>query len=195
MTIVEKKHLADKIFEFTLTGELITSLKAGQFIHIRVHNGIEPLLRRPISIAKIDREKKQCAIVFRAEGKGTTLLAQKEAGDLLDVLGPMGNGFPIPNNRINDHFLLIGGGIGVPPLFETGKQLVNNGIKVTFILGFQSEKDAFFLEECSELGDVFCATVDGSSRNKRVCYGCSPTRDNKSLRILCLWTCADVKST
>ena len=124
MQVVNQQQIATNIFEMTLTGELVLEMKPpGQFVHIRVSDQLEPLLRRPISIASIDKETREFTMIYRAEGRGTTLLSDKNEGDQVDVLGPLGNGFPVEKQKPDKQRYLVGGGIGVPPLYELSKQL------------------------------------------------------------------------
>lgn len=108
----------------TLKGDLVESFQtAGQFLHIKVSESMTPLLRRPISIANIHAEKQEATIIYRAEGEGTKLLSQKRAGESVDVLGPLGNGYDPSVVQAGQTALLVGGGIGVPPLYELSKRL------------------------------------------------------------------------
>jgi dihydroorotate dehydrogenase electron transfer subunit len=199
MKVISQKNLARNIYEMTLEGELVDLMSSpGQFVHIRVGEGLDPLLRRPISIACIDDVKRQCKITYRAEGKGTMLLAKKLPGDLLDVLGPLGNGFPLHELQRGDHALIVGGGIGVPPLLELTKQLHRNGVRTTHVLGFQSKEDVFYKNDFAYFGDTYIATVDGSygthgfvtnvldeiTPSFHTLYSCGPTPMLKALENL-----------
>ncbi|WP_456279456.1 dihydroorotate dehydrogenase electron transfer subunit [Bacillus sp. AK128] len=163
MTIIEQKSIAMDIFELTVQGNLVDSMKEpGQFVHIKVTPGVEPLLRRPISICSVDNEKQQFTMLYRREGLGTTMLSDKKAGEKINVLGPLGNGFPVEATKEGETALLVGGGIGVPPLYELSKQLVSQGVKVIHVLGFQSLENTFYESKFNELGDTYIATVDGT---------------------------------
>lgn len=163
MRVVKQKPIAKAIYELTLEGELVREMnEPGQFIHIRTHEGVDPLLRRPISIASIDHHLHRCTIIYRKEGKGTSLLASKHEGENVDVLGPLGNGFPIEEISKHEVALIVGGGIGVPPLFELSKQLRKKEVEVIHILGFASAEQVFYEEQFHELGDTYIATADGS---------------------------------
>jgi dihydroorotate dehydrogenase electron transfer subunit len=167
MTIVQQKSIAKDIFELTVQGSLVKSIKQpGEFVHIKVSNGVEPLLRRPISICSVNQEESQFTMLYRSEGMGTNLLATKIAGDKINVLGPLGNGFPVDATQAGETALLVGGGIGVPPLYELSKQLVHRGVKVIHILGFQSIENSFYESQFNELGNTYVATVDGSYGTK-----------------------------
>lgn len=164
MRVVEIKEIAHNIFEMILNGQLVHDMKSpGQFVHIRVSDSYEPLLRRPISIASIDRDKSEFTIIYRAEGRGTTLLSLKNIGQEVDVLGPLGNGFPVHEAVAGETVLLVGGGIGVPPLYELSKNLVEKGVKPIHILGFQTKEVVFYEEAFRELGETHIVTVDGTS--------------------------------
>ncbi len=141
--------------------DILNTIKPGQFVHIKVGEGTEHMLRRPISICDLDIPNETMTLIFKVFGKGTDKLATLTPGAAIDLLIPCGNGYPVDEIEA-DHVLLIGGGIGVPPLYYLGKQLVKKGIKVTSILGFQSAADVFYEAEFHTLGDVFVATNDGT---------------------------------
>lgn len=161
MKVVSQLSIARHIFELTVEGGLVDEMaEPGQFVHVRVADSFEPLLRRPISVASIDKENKRFTMIYRAEGRGTRILADKKAGDEIDVLGPLGHGFPV--KQAEKKAFLIGGGIGVPPLYELAKQLNSRGIETVHILGFESKQAIFYEEQFKALGDTHIATVDGS---------------------------------
>ena len=151
MTVVKQQEIAHSIFELTLKGELVSEMKQpGQFVHLKACNSFEPLLRRPISICDINQEEKQFTMIYRAEGRGTKLISEKKAGEQIDVLGPLGTGFPVEEAAPGETALLVGGGIGVPPLFELSQRLTAKGVKVVHVLGFQTT-DVVFYEEKFDL--------------------------------------------
>ncbi|KUP08601.1 dihydroorotate dehydrogenase [Bacillus coahuilensis m2-6] len=171
MTIRYHQEIAHNIYELEVEGTLVQDMNSpGQFVHIKVGEG-EPLLRRPISIASINHHDEAFTMIYRKEGKGTTLLSTKKPGDTLDVLGPLGHGFPVHLEK-GQKALLIGGGIGVPPLYELSKQLVSKGVEVTHVLGFQTSSVAFYLKEFSLLGTTHIATVDGTLGSKGFVTDC-----------------------
>lgn len=160
MTVVSQEQIADKIFEMVLKGEITQNMKTpGQFVHVRVSDSTENVLRRPISISDIDVENAQFTITYRADGDGTRKLSRFKPGDAVDLLSPLGSGYPVESS---DRVLIIGGGIGVPPLYELSKQLNAIGVKTTHVLGFNSSKDIFYEEKFKALGETFIATADGS---------------------------------
>ena len=166
MKVVSQQLIAKNIFELTLQGELVQEMTPGQFVHVKVSDSQEPLLRRPISIANVDKQRNEFTMIYRAEGRGTQVLATNREGELVDVLGPIGNGFPVEAARPGQTALLVGGGIGVPPLYELSKQLNARGVKTIHVLGFQSDDVCFYEEQFTALGDTYYATVDGTKGTK-----------------------------
>ncbi len=167
MTVISQRLIAPNIYELTMEGTLVSSMTMpGQFVHIKVSDSYDPLLRRPISICQIDREAAQFTVVYRAEGKGTKLLSEKEAGDSVDVLGPLGNGFSPDEVPPFGKALLIGGGIGIPPLLQLSRELNEKGVSVTHILGLRTGADVFYEEIFKELGETIITTEDGSKGMK-----------------------------
>ncbi|HEM3177364.1 TPA: dihydroorotate dehydrogenase electron transfer subunit [Streptococcus suis] len=161
MLLVEQVQLAPRIFSMILQGEMVSEMRIGQFIHIRVPNDAM-LLRRPISISEIDYGRSQCRIIYRVEGLGTDVFSNMVAGDYLDVMGPLGNGFEIDFLKDGDPILIIGGGIGVPPLVEVAKQATKRGAKVTSVIGFATKEAVILEEELEQYGSVHVTTDDGS---------------------------------
>ncbi|WP_028398944.1 dihydroorotate dehydrogenase electron transfer subunit [Ectobacillus panaciterrae] len=196
MTVVSQKEIAHNIYELVLQGSLVQEMsEPGQFVHIKVAEGNSPLLRRPISICNIDQEKSEFTMLYRAEGQGTKVLSQQLSGSKIDVLGPLGNGFPVEEAEEGQIACLVGGGIGVPPLYELSQRLVAKGVRVIHVLGFQNKDAVFYEEKFAELGETYIATVDGSHGTKGfvtnildqygitfdVLYSCGPTPMLKAL--------------
>ena len=155
LKIVENKPLNASVMEMTLQGD-VSGVKAGQFINLKI-DGL--YLRRPISVCEIlDGGLK---IIYKIVGKGTEILSQMKAGESLDVLTVLGNGYDL--SLSGDKPLLIGGGVGVPPMYELCKQLISAGKKVSVILGFNTKSEIFYENEFINLGaKVMVTTVDGS---------------------------------
>ena len=163
MEIVTHQEIARNIFELVLRGNLVQAmLTPGQFVNVKVTNVEAPLLRRPISICDLNYETNELTIVYRAEGYGTTLLSKLLPGETVDILGPLGTGYNVDEFSVSDTVLLVGGGIGVPPMFETAKRLAARGNKVISVLGFSHQADVFYEEKFAQYGDVYIATMDGS---------------------------------
>ena len=161
MKVIAQEEIAPAIFKLVLEGEMVEAMKAGQFLHLRVPDDAH-LLRRPISISSIDKSKNQCHLIYRIEGSGTAIFSTLKPGDSLDVMGPQGNGFDLSELDNHSKVLLVGGGIGVPPLLEVAKQLHERGVEITTVLGFAT-KDAVILEdELAKYSQIFVTTDDGS---------------------------------
>ncbi|MFD2443457.1 dihydroorotate dehydrogenase electron transfer subunit [Bacillus sp. CGMCC 1.16607] len=161
--VIEQKEIADSIYKLTLQGELVDEMQIpGQFVHLKVGDGVDPILRRPISISSIDQLNKQFTMIYRKEGIGTSKLSEKIPGMSVNVLGPLGNGFPVHESNTGNTALLVGGGIGVPPLLELSKQLTAKGVNVIHVLGFQTESVVFGEDDFSSLGETYIVTVDGT---------------------------------
>ncbi|WP_423253075.1 dihydroorotate dehydrogenase electron transfer subunit [Melissococcus plutonius] len=162
MTVVLQKQLAPHIYQMTLTGELVKEMNMpGQFLHIKVPKAYL-LLRRPISLNQIDHEKNTCTIIYRTEGTGTKILSTLNADDKLDVMGPLGNGFKIDGVNSGQIAFIVGGGIGIPPLYELSKQLTKRGVHVVHFLGYATKELIYFKEEFMNLGETQFATDDGT---------------------------------
>ncbi|MUK89508.1 dihydroorotate dehydrogenase electron transfer subunit [Ornithinibacillus sp. L9] len=158
VTILSSKTIALDTFEMVLNNHYISQhAKPGQFLHIYVEGHT---LRRPISIANVDPEQETITVLFKRMGAGTQKIATYQPGMVLDVLGPSGNGFYIDSN--DSTVLLIGGGIGVPPLYFLGKTLAKQGRKIISVLGFQSKQHVFYEQEFKALGETIIVTNDGS---------------------------------
>ncbi|MGB8955941.1 MAG: dihydroorotate dehydrogenase electron transfer subunit [Tumebacillaceae bacterium] len=161
LTILEHREIADNMMWLAFAAPDNLNYTPGQFLHIRVTDGNDHLLRRPISLCKVQGTEQQAiAVAYRVGGKGTRLLANKQVGESLDVLGPLGKGFKLHEG--DQHALLIGGGIGVPPMVELADQLTQKGVKVTSIVGFQSQNIAILIDDLKRYGDVLVATNDGT---------------------------------
>lgn len=160
MTIQKKEKLAEDIYLIRLLSDKVSgSAVPGQFVNVRCCTGLNAYLRRPISICRVDRTSRTFDIVFMNRGKGTNLLCAYKEGDTLDVMGPLGKGFTLPEK--GERIAVIGGGIGVFPLLfvlETSECAE----KTTF-LGFRTEKAVVMREEFDRASQkLVIATDDGS---------------------------------
>jgi dihydroorotate dehydrogenase electron transfer subunit len=164
VTVVSNTQVAERIFRLEVEGELVGRMtQPGQFVHVKCGTGIDPLLRRPISICDVDADRQRLTMIYRAEGHGTRVLSEYVPGQPLDILGPLGQGFPVKERQDGEHALLVGGGIGVPPLYYLGKELKKRGVRVTYVIGFGTASQVFLEQELAELGDVHVVTMDGTA--------------------------------
>jgi dihydroorotate dehydrogenase electron transfer subunit len=176
-SVVENTLIADNIFKLVLEDSFPhDEFKPGKFLHVKCSKGLDPLLRRPMSIFDISDDERYLTVLYRREGRGTTLLSEYQAGEKIDILAPLGNNFELPaefgadqktedgvlEQNLSKRILLIGGGIGVPPLYYLGRKLKAAGHSIISILGFNAAKDVFYENEFKSLGEVFITTVDGS---------------------------------
>lgn len=164
MKIISTQEIALDTVEIVLENEYISQhASPGQFLHIAVPGHT---LRRPISIASVDKEKETITILFKKVGKGTTVLASLKSGTLINALGPNGNGFPIKHVREGSTVLVIGGGIGVPPLYFLASAFQQTGVHVKAVLGFQLKDFVFYEDKFKTIGRTEIVTNDGSYGHK-----------------------------
>ena len=154
--IISNKKLTESIFEMVLEGDTTSIYAPGQFINIKLDGFY---LRRPISIC--DYDDSTITIIYKVVGEGTEVMSKMNSGEKLDVLCGLGNGFD--TSKSMDKPVLIGGGVGVPPMYNLCKKLISEGKSVTVILGFNKQDEIFYEDEFKKLGaDVKVTTVDGS---------------------------------
>lgn len=153
--ILSNDALTEDIYKMVLGGDTQYITTPGQFINIQLDG---KFLRRPISVC--DYSDDTITIIYKVVGEGTEQMKQLAVGEVLDVLTGLGNGYDISKSTKP---LLIGGGVGVPPMYNLAKALINDGQKVSVVLGFNTAKEIFYEDEFKALGcDVFVTTVDGS---------------------------------
>ena len=154
--ILENTALTKDVFKMVLSGDTSAITASGQFVNIQLE-GL--YLRRPISVC--DWDDKTLTIVYKVVGKGTEQMSKMAPGVKLDVLTGLGNGYDL--TKAGDKPVLLGGGVGVPPMYGCAKKLVELGIKPTVILGFNVKDEIFYEEEFKALGcETIVTTVDGS---------------------------------
>ena len=149
-------QLTDSIYEMVLIGDTSSITAPGQFINIKL-DGL--YLRRPISVC--DYEDGKLTLIYKVVGKGTEQMSALDSGAMLDLLVGLGNGYF--TEFAGEKPLLIGGGVGVPPLYNLAKTLIAQGKKPTVILGFNTKNEIFYEQQFKDLGaQVLVATADGS---------------------------------
>ena len=154
--VLSNEPLTPVVYRMVLEGDTQYITHSGQFINIELEG---KFLRRPISVS--DYDATTITIIYKVVGSGTEQMRGMEVGTKLDILTGLGNGFNTENDA--KHPLLVGGGVGVPPLYNLAKRLISEGKKPTVILGFNTQSEIFYEEEFKALGiDVHCSTADGS---------------------------------
>ena len=155
-TIVSNVALTDSVYKMVLEGDTSAITAPGQFVNIKL-DGL--FLRRPISVCDYDGQT--LTIVYKAVGKGTEAMSAMVPGTKLDILTGLGNGYDLTLS--GETPVLLGGGVGVPPMYNLAKKLLAEGKKVSVILGFNTKSEIFYEEEFNALGcEVTVTTVDGS---------------------------------
>lgn len=155
--VIDNCNIAKDVYKMILKGDTQYIFFPGQFLNIQVN---DLFLRRPISVCDYDEET--ITIIYKVVGHGTEGLSKKQKGDKLDVLTGLGNGYNVKKCE-GDKPLLIGGGVGTPPMYRLCKKLLEEGKNPTVILGSNSKEDVFFENEFKDLGvEVHITTVDGS---------------------------------
>ena len=158
--ILSNENIAKDIYKMVLKGDTSAITAPGQFINIKIDGFF---LRRPISVC--DYNSENVTIIYKVVGSGTEVMANMKIGEKLDILSGLGNGFD--TSKSGKTPVLIGGGVGVPPMYNLCKALINEGKNVKVILGFNSADDVFYENEFKALGaDVYVATADGSHGTK-----------------------------
>ena len=156
MEVRNTERIAADVYKTVLAGDVSAISNPGQFVNVKIE-GL--YLRRPISVCDVTGN--ELTLVYKVVGKGTKKFSASEKGDAFDLLIGLGNGYDLSSS--GETPLLIGGGVGVPPLYYLAKKLVEKGAKPFVALGFNRKEDAFFLGEFEALGaKVAVATADGS---------------------------------
>lgn len=154
--ILSNVKIAKDVYEMKLEGDTSSIKASGQFINIKI-DGL--FLRRPISIC--DYDKSTITIIYKVVGEGTEIMSKMLSGESLDVLCGLGNGYDL--SKSGNSPVLIGGGVGVPPMYNLCKKLISQNKNVSVIIGFNSKDEVFYEEEFKKLGaKVYVTTADGS---------------------------------
>lgn len=157
--LIEKEYLKNDILRFKVeANKIVETAKPGNFIEIRVTDTTEPFLRRPISIYNLEKTEGTLEFIFQIKGEGTRLLSKKQEGDLIDIVGPLGMGTFKLNNYKN--IAIIGGGIGVFPLYELSKEANKENRNVNIYLGFRNKENVLLEDKFKNVSQKLVITTD-----------------------------------
>ncbi len=164
--ILSQQMIAENIYDLWIASDMAEKAKAGQFIGIYPKDASR-LLPRPVSICEADKEKGALRLVYRIAGKGTEEFAGWKEGEQISILGLLGNGFPAlhdiwESDREKKKVVLMGGGIGIPPMLQLAREIISEGNRADIIAG-DRDGQLFLKEDLEKYGTVFAATEDGSA--------------------------------
>lgn len=167
LKVVKKQVLGGNFVLIVCTDEhnALPPMMPGQFAQLRVDGSKDTYLRRPISIHDLDVSHNEISFLIQLVGDGTKALSRLEAGDNLNALLPLGNGFSMPCSPQSRH-LLVGGGVGTAPLLYLGREMLKMGARPSFLLGARSASYLLRVDEFEALGDVYVTTEDGTRGEK-----------------------------
>ncbi len=162
--LVEKQDYGRSVLLRFRSERALPDMAPGQFVQVRVDDSTSTYLRRPISIHDVDARQNEITLLVQQVGEGTRHLAAAEQGDTVNMVLPLGNGFSFPER--GERCLLVGGGIGIAPLFYFAKVLDEKGIRPALLLGGKSKFDLIRLEDYQRFGETFVTTEDGTLGEK-----------------------------
>lgn len=167
LKVVKKQVLGGNFVLIVCTDEhnALPPMMPGQFAQLRVDGSKDTYLRRPISIHDLDVSHNEISFLIQLVGDGTKALSRLDAGDNLNALLPLGNGFSMPCSPQSRH-LLVGGGVGTAPLLYLGREMLKMGARPSFLLGARSASYLLRVDEFEALGDVYVTTEDGTRGEK-----------------------------
>lgn len=167
--MVENRALGAGAYLLSIKLKLKQFPHPGEFLHIKpTSEGLDPLLRRAFSIFDYDEKTGIIEVLYKVFGRGSAILSRVAPGQVLDLLGPLGNGFPLPDKSKN--LLLVGGGVGIPPIYLLAKTCLNNGHdpkKMTFLMGFGKAEDCRMGERVEKLPIAQKMSTDDGSRGHK----------------------------
>ncbi|MDO4496867.1 MAG: dihydroorotate dehydrogenase electron transfer subunit [Bacteroidales bacterium] len=164
--VVSNEMLSSRLFLMKLTpadGSALAATHPGQFAELRVDQEPKVFLRRPISIHRVLPAQNEIWLLVQKAGNGTNHLATLKAGDVMNMVYPLGNGYTLPSAGSKAKVLLVGGGVGIAPILETGAVLKEMGCEVTYLLGGRTATDLVEIDEYRAIGEVLVTTEDGST--------------------------------
>ena len=162
--LVEKQDFGRSVLLRLRAEQPLPEIMPGQFVQVRIDGSPSTYLRRPVSIHDVDFMRNEITLLVQQVGEGTRRLASAKMGDIINMILPLGNGFSFPER--GEKCLLVGGGIGIAPLYYFAKMLNEKGIRPTLLLGGKSELDLLRLADYQKLGETYVTTEDGSLGEK-----------------------------
>ena len=186
--LIKKEQIKPDIYKFSVEApEIVKDAKQGQFVEIRVTNGTAPFLRRPISIHNIDKESGKLEFIFQVKGEGTRILSEKVEGDEIDLLGPLGYGtFEFKDYK---KIAILGGGIGVFPLYELAKNAQKQGVTVNTYLGFRNKDFVVLENEFKNVSNNLTITTDDGTYGEHGFAINFVKEDIEAGKIDCIYAC------
>ena len=186
--LIKKEEIIKDIYKFSVKApEIVENSKPGNFIEIRITEGIDPFLRRPISIYNLDKENGILEFIFQVKGKGTEILSKKEERADVDIIGPLGHGtFKFEKYK---NIAVIGGGIGIFPLYELSKEAKQNNVKVNCYLGFRNKDFVMLEKEFEEVTDNLTITTDDGTYKEKGFAIDYLIKDMESEKYECIYAC------
>ncbi|MCW3805766.1 dihydroorotate dehydrogenase electron transfer subunit [Plebeiibacterium marinum] len=161
LTVTKNRRINDEyVIIHAASQDKLPSIYPGQFVDIKVENGPNTFLRRPISIHEVNESKNEIILLIQEVGEGSRLIAKLSEGDSIDMIYPLGNSFTIPAK--GSKALLVGGGVGVAPMLILGRILKDNGVEPFFLLGARNNKILMELDNYEKIAEVAVTTEDGS---------------------------------
>ena len=166
--VIDQIEITKHIFRITIQSkEIARECRPGQFVQVRVNDGIDPLLRRPFSIHRVQRDKESLDLFYKVVGRGTQLMQLLKKGDVIDLIGPLGNGFLI--NRDFQQAIIIAGGMGSAPMFFLIDELLNAGKKIILFWGVKDKSEVYNLPELKKNNmEIHISTENGSMGYKGI---------------------------
>jgi dihydroorotate dehydrogenase electron transfer subunit len=184
LQIVENKHLNKDFFILELSSpDNLPEILPGQFVQIRVDGSPETFLRRPVSFYDVDYLQNTFRLLIQVVGKGTDVLSRLVPGEKLNLVYPLGNAFSMPS--ADENCVLVGGGVGIAPLYYFAKLINDAGNRPDLLLGFRNRERIIEYDEFRNLGTVYLTTEDGSEGEKGFVTDHSVLREKKYDRIFC----------
>ena len=167
--LVGKRDFGRSVLLRLRSEKALPEIFPGQFVQVRVDGSPSTYLRRPISIHDVDFDKHELSLLVQLVGEGTKHLAAVNEGESINLVLPLGNGYTLPEK--DEKVLLVGGGIGIAPLFYLAKYMASKGVKPMFLLGGKTASDLVLLDAYEKLGMTHITTEDGSLGEKGMVTG------------------------